>query len=487
MWRSNNIGRSRTMLAACGLANRAAPDSRTRKRHDLASFASIVPSILICLTLLAPAAHAATIHKSDDSTLTGDITAIHDGKLTITAKPKPLEIPFDDIAQIVLKEPAAPPPPPPPPKSAADTAPQQQESPTILGMLFGSHPSNGPAPATANPPQAHAAAPATTGPTSQPTAIAAGTITFTDGDIVHAKIVGWADQKIELSLTSSMIEMPANAITEMWLGTLDLQKKAKALTVEPGPEDVAFVAKDNEVVAVKGLAQGIAGSSLQFRYDNEDRKIGMQKIVGLLLRGNASSPLAGFHQRINLDNGDRLSGSLTGLEKSSIILSTTSGALPLPMASITSIDFVNGRVTSLCDIKPAKVEQTPYFSHLMPYQIDHSLTGGPLMTQDGPVTRGIAVHSRCVLTYDLSGDVDRFKTRLAFQQPQGLHGRVLARVLGDGKPLYENPDARGDQPAIDIDVPLTAVRSLTLEIDFGQDQDVGDRVVWANPRLIRGK
>ncbi len=158
-----------------------------------------------------------------------------------------------------------------------------------------------------------------------------------------------------------------------------------------------------------------------------------------------------------------------------------------PIAAITTIDFVNGRVTSLCDYKPTKVEQTPYFGKLMPYQIDHSLTGGPLVTQDGPVTRGIAVHSRCLLSYELTGDVDRFKTRLAFQQPQGFRGRVEAKVIGDGKTLYENPDARGDQPAIDIDVPLTGVRSLTLEIDFGQNQDVGDRVVWENPRLIRGK
>ena len=30
-----------------------------------------------------------------------------------------------------------------------------------------------------------------------------------------------------------------------------------------------------------------------------------------------------------------------------------------------------------------------------------------------------------------------------------------ARVLGDGKVLYENPDARGDQPPIDVDVLLS--------------------------------
>ena len=28
--------------------------------------------------------------------------------------------------------------------------------------------------------------------------------------------------------------------------------------------------------------------------------------------------------------------------------------------------------------------------------------------------------------------------------------------------------------------------TLSLEVDFGRGQDVGDRVVWANPRLVKG-
>jgi hypothetical protein len=160
--------------------------------------------------------------------------------------------------------------------------------------------------------------------------------------------------------------------------------------------------------------------------------------------------------------------------------------MKIRLSSISSIDFLNGRVSSLCDFKPTKVEQTPYFGRVMPYQIDKSLTGGPMVLSDGQCPRGIAVHSHCLLEYDVTG-YDRFKTRLGFQVPEGTSGRVLARVLGDGKVLYENLDARGDQPPIDIDVPLTGVKTLTLLIDFGKDQDVGDRVIWANPRLVRLK
>jgi hypothetical protein len=361
----------------------------------------------------------------------------------------------------------------------------------VLGSLFGSS-SKAPAPKKVEPPtpptvvQA-APAPAPAKPTTQIANAPLVQMTLTDGDVLHTKLLSWTDQKLSLKLTAGpSLELPSTAITQIWFGTQDLQTKAKQLTVEPGPEDIAFVAKDNAVVTVKGLVQGIAGDSLQFRYDEQDRKIGLAKVVGLLLRGNSPAPIAGFHQLVHIDTGDQFSGSLSRIDHDSLILATPAAEMKIQLSSIASIDFLNGRVSSLCDLKPSKVEEIPYFGRVMPYQIDKSLTGGPLILSDGPCPRGIAVHSHCLLEYDVTG-FDRFKTRLGFQQPEGLQGRVLARVLGDGKVLYENPDARGDQPTVDIDVPLTGVKTLTLLIDFGKDQDVGDRVIWANPRLVRAK
>ena len=34
---------------------------------------------------------------------------------------------------------------------------------------------------------------------------------------------------------------------------------------------------------------------------------------------------------------------------------------------------------------------------------------------------------------------------------------------------------------------IAGVQRLTLEVDFGKNEDTGDRVVWANPRVLRAK
>jgi hypothetical protein len=435
------------------------------------------------------------VHKIDDTTATGTLASISDGKLTLTAG-LPIVIPLDEISQIAMKDQPAPKPPAAPVQPAP--APVVEDGPnlggTLLGALFGSGHSTarieaGPS-STVAPVQTPApAVAATTAPASQPTLNQSVQIQLTDGDQFHAMLQSWANQKVSLHLSAgTSLSLPSTGIAEIWVGDSQQQTKARQLNIEPGPEDVALVAKDDGIVAVKGLVQGIIGNALVFNYDNQDRKINLSKLVGVLLRSNSPAPITGFHQLVHTDTGDDFSGTVSAIDGNSLVLASPGGAtLTLALSSITTIDFLNGRVTYLTDLKPAKVEQTPYFGRVIPYKINQSLNGGPLVLSDGPAARGIAVHSRCVLQYDVRSGFDRFKTRLGFQQPEGHDGRVLARVLGDGKPLYENPDARGDQPPIEIDVPLAGIRTLTLEIDFGNDQDVGDRVVWANPRLLRGK
>ena len=62
---------------------------------------------------------------------------------------------------------------------------------------------------------------------------------------------------------------------------------------------------------------------------------------------------------------------------------------------------------------------------------------------------------------------------------------AAVRVMLDDKPLFENAEARGDERPRDLSLDVRGGKRLTLEVDFGRDQDVGDRVVWANARLVR--
>jgi hypothetical protein len=36
-----------------------------------------------------------------------------------------------------------------------------------------------------------------------------------------------------------------------------------------------------------------------------------------------------------------------------------------------------------------------------------------------------------------------------------------------------------------LDLPVAGVKELVLEVDFGSDEDAGDRIIWGEPRLFR--
>jgi hypothetical protein len=456
-------------------------------------------AVLAILPLLLAAGPAVTIHKIDDSVITGELTAVADGKLTIhPPSTQPVEIPLADVLVLtttnsVTASPASA-------IAAATEAPANSNVPqqgmarparrvTMVGALVGALGGNAsveelPAPVPAAP----AAPVKPTAPAVTTGHLLDGVIELANGDHFHGGVVSWDDKTVKLQIAdvTAPLELPPAMMMTLWTNDASAVVQAKALAVDAGPEDVAYVKKDNGVTAVKGLVVGVAADGVTFRYDDKDRKIDRAKIVGLVIRSNSAKPDPAFHQLFHTINSDAISGTWTGLDKESAVIQTTAGAtIKLPMKSVVSIGAINGRVIYVSDLKPSEVEQTPYFGRVIPYKLDQSLDGGPMTLSDGPHAKGIAVHSRCILTYDIDGKFDRFKTTLGFEQPAGKMGRVAVRVLGDDQVLISNVDFRGDQQAVVIDQDVRHVKQLVLEVDFGADQDTADRVDWADARLTR--
>jgi NPCBM/NEW2 domain len=142
-------------------------------------------------------------------------------------------------------------------------------------------------------------------------------------------------------------------------------------------------------------------------------------------------------------------------------------------------------MTYLSDLNPTKVEETPFFGRRLPWRRNVNLLGEPLKMNGQTYDRGVAVHSRCNLTYDLNREYSTFEALVGFDEAVKGLGRVDCRVFADGKEIYANPDLRADGPPVKLSLPVAGADQLRLMVDFGRDQDTGDRVIFANPRLHR--
>ena len=309
-----------------------------------------------------------------------------------------------------------------------------------------------------------------------------------DGQAVTLQNGQWSDGNLCGMIIGGKLALavPSTFVAEWWCGANDQVKAAAALGEQPGLDDIAYAARDKSVLAVRGVAVGVQSDGLKFKYGGQDRSIAIGRLVGVVFArtldtANRTKPM----QVITVAGNEQFNGTWTGLDEKAVSFTTAWGqSLQLSRTDVNKIVFRNGRVVSLSDLTPIDVKQTPYFDRMLPWQADKGLDGKPLQL-DGPVPRGLAMHSQTALTYALDGGFAEFKSRIGFEQPAGRLGDVVLRVRGDGRTLLEKPSFKGTEKPTDLTINVSGVQKLTIEVDFGVGQDVGDRVIWAAPRLIR--
>jgi hypothetical protein len=255
-----------------------------------------------------------------------------------------------------------------------------------------------------------------------------------------------------------------------------------------GTEDLLLArAREGEVLAIAGVVEGTESDRLQFRYQDRTRTLPLSQVEGWIMaaRPDPASP-DGLRTRFTLFGDLAVSGNWKDLDTQTWTLEAPWGQeLKVPAAEVQDVRFQGGAMTYLCDLKPSRVEETPFFGRRMPWRRDAGLLGTPLRMSDRTYEHGIAVHSRCVLSYDLNGRYSRFEAVLGFDDAARGKGRVDCRVVADGKELYSNKDLKADEPPVPLSLSVAGAAQLRLEVDFGRDQDEGDRVIWADARLFR--
>lgn len=256
----------------------------------------------------------------------------------------------------------------------------------------------------------------------------------------------------------------------------------------PGESDQVLVrARDAALTTVAGSVQALREGKLAMLYEGQSRNIDRTRVVGIVFAAHPAPAAARTpFQRFHFVDGQRLSGTWVAIAGDRFELLTAWDARwEIPAGSLREITAHNGRMVYLSDLEPASVEQVPYFGRVRELRRDQSLSGGPLRVGDSTFAKGLAVHSKTVLSYAIDGAFAQFRATLGFDPAAGRQGRVACRVLGDGRELFADADLRADEPAAVLDLPVAGVGTLVLEVDFGEFEDAGDDVIWGNPQLFR--
>jgi hypothetical protein len=201
--------------------------------------------------------------------------------------------------------------------------------------------------------------------------------------------------------------------------------------------------------------------------------------------GNAVSTLVGFR------DGSRVrAASLVADEKAATIKLTSGASLTAPTEAIVALQPFGGRATYLSDVKPASYKHIPYLELTWPYHADRSVLGSQLRAGGHLYAKGLGMHSPARITFDLDQPYRAFQAELAIDDETSAHGSAVFRVFtddgsGSWQPRFTSETIRGGQAPVSASVDLAGAKRISLLVDFSDRGDEWDHADWLNARLVR--
>ena len=294
------------------------------------------------------------------------------------------------------------------------------------------------------------------------------------------------------------VSVPLSAVAVLWFTTPDNVEYPdllrRQLTNATRSRDRVLLRNGD---ALEGLLNALDGKRVEVEVNRKPITVSLDKVSAIALSTDGLDKMKpkGVYARVVLTGGDGTNGTRLSLSSATcdgVILQGTTvfGAnLRVPLDRIASLDLMQGAAVYLSEIKPAKFEQTSYLGDGVkwPLVADAAVTGRDLRLHGSVYDKGLGMHSRSRVTYVLDGKYRRFDAIVGLDDETGREGSARVRVFGDGKALDLGKD--GDLTAKNgpllVSVPVTGVKELTLETDFGRRGDVQGHVDWADARLIK--
>ena len=137
---------------------------------------------------------------------------------------------------------------------------------------------------------------------------------------------------------------------------------------------------------------------------------------------------------------------------------------------------------------PSENVQTPLLETSRPARMDRTVTGKPIRFGDRTFARGIGVAPFSRITWPLheaTKDYAAFRTQYAIDGT-GPYADVTVRIKLDEKVVHEKKNVIVGVLSPVVVIPLDKKgKLLTLEVDFGENYAVQDRLNWIEPALLK--
>ncbi len=249
-------------------------------------------------------------------------------------------------------------------------------------------------------------------------------------------------EKEQVRATSSLlgkIALPLDLVVGIvFRPPLDLairdQLRGRMLATTGETDRVLLDNGDELTGTIVGLDDVKAEPVLQLQSDIGKTEIPADKLAAILFNATlVNKPrTSGLRTVVGMRDGSRVTSTELSSDKAGARLKLVDGVtVQLPWEAIVALQVLDGRAVYLSDLKPASYRHIPYLQFSWPFQTDRSVLGSQLRVGGNIYAKGLGMHSPARITYDLDQPYRRFQAEVAVDREAQQRGSVVFRVFTD--------------------------------------------------------
>ena len=249
-------------------------------------------------------------------------------------------------------------------------------------------------------------------------------------------------------------------------------------------EDDAIVLTNGDTL--RGFVMGIGSDSVLFETQSGETKIPLRLVRTVYFVAAEPKPISPPYMRLTLRQSGQL--TVTDIDWSADIARIhlrDKRELTLEADRIVRAEVTGGRWEWLSTHKPLSYQHTPMLALEWTFVVDRNVLGKPMTVAGKRIEKGIGVHSRSTLVYDLRGEYAEFVTDFGIDDDSGSYANVSLFIMVDGKHRFGKENVRRGARHGPVRLDVKKAQRLELIVDFGQNGDMQDRFNWIEPALIR--
>jgi hypothetical protein len=260
--------------------------------------------------------------------------------------------------------------------------------------------------------------------------------------------------------------------------------------------DRIVVQKGQALDFLDGVLGDVTADTVAFTLDGQAVPVKRTRVVGLVYFHPAAAELPPAVCQVTDVLGNALAARQLSAAEGGLRVVTCAGAeVNCPWEHLVRLDFSEGKLVYLSDLKPESSEWQPQFGgppnendlKFHGPQTDRALYGAPLTVAGRAYDKGLALPSRTRLVYRLAGKYARFVATVGIDdavRPAGTASAVRLVIEADGRTLFDEVVAAG-QPPRDLDLDLQGARRLTLLADHADGDYNGDHLDLCEAKVVK--